>query len=113
MAIAVNNSTQTGSLSAGWTSDEYKIGTMVSGSLEFKAAAGVAGNFYLEVSNSGTDWFTVDGSTMAADDDGLFWNIGSVNSRFLRIGYSGVSTQAFSIYSVFKIHGAYRMEQIP
>ncbi len=111
LTIATNNSTATSTLAASWTSDIYQCGPMISGSLELIHAAGVTGNFYIEVSNSGTNFYTVDGTTVAANDLGLFWNITNLNSRYVRIGYSGSTAAAVSIYNVMKIHGSYRMEQ--
>lgn len=69
--------------------------------IEFFHQAGVAGNFSIQVSNSGTRWFDFPSSTLAADDAGLMWNLSNLNHRFLRVKFAGVD--AGSTYEMITI----------
>jgi hypothetical protein len=102
--VAQPNVAQTGTIGSGWASTPYRCHNMVSGSLQLNVEAGAAGDFYIEVSNTGDDdeWYTVDDSTLAADDTGLFWNLGNLNSRYVRVGYSGSSIKTFSLTPILK-----------
>jgi hypothetical protein len=72
--------------------------------IELVHASGVAGNFELQQSNSGSYWFTISGSSLAADaTNGLFWSVNNINARFLRVAYVGASSgQAVTINVVAK-----------
>lgn len=102
--VAQPNVAQTGSIGSGWACTPYRCQHMVSGSLQLNVEAGAVGNFYIQVSNTGetAEWYTVDDSTLAADDLGLFWNLGNLNSRYVRIAYSGSSIKTFTITPILK-----------
>ena len=111
MAYGQKNKKLTGDIGSGWTSPELYVGKCSSGSIELIVAAGATGNFFIEVSNSGTNFYTVDDSTLAADDAGLFWNLGNINFRFVRVGYDGSSVRAFELHSLMKEEETHKVDQ--
>jgi hypothetical protein len=80
----------------------YAVGRMKAGNIEVKCTSGVVGTFALEASNSGDNWFEVSNSEMDADDNGLMWNIVNINYNFVRVAYTGASTNTGNMYARFR-----------
>jgi len=81
----------------------YAVNRMRAGTIEINCQAGVTGTFALEASNSGIEPFKeIYNSELDADDNGLMWNLRSINYNFVRIAYTGASTNTGTMYARFR-----------